>query len=58
MTSRPVSAPRNEYVNELAYIDLLGLDRVGRHDSTHGSGRVERTTVRKCPWECFSEHLE
>jgi hypothetical protein len=48
MTSEPVSAPRNEYVDELTYLDLLGLDRVGRHDSTHGSGRVERTTVRKC----------
>ena len=39
----------NKYVVKLAYLDLLGLDRVGRHDSMRGGRGVELTTMWKCP---------
>jgi hypothetical protein len=58
-TEKAVSTIEVQYVNRLiAYLDLLGLDGVGRYDSTHGGGRVEGTALDKCPWKCFSEHLK
>ncbi len=39
-----------QYMDGLVtYLDLLALDRAGRDNSTCRGGRVERTTLGKCP---------
>jgi hypothetical protein len=49
-TEKTVSTISVQYVDRLiAYLDVLGLDGVGRYDSTRGVGRVEGTAVDKCP---------
>jgi hypothetical protein len=46
----PDSLNHRSSIDELVtYLDLLGLDRVRRYDSMCGGGRVEGTTLGKCP---------
>jgi hypothetical protein len=45
-----VSTIKVQYMDRLiTYLDLLGLDGVGRYDSTRRGGRVEGTALDKCP---------
>jgi len=49
-TRQHVSTTGVQYIDGLdTDLDLLGLDRVGRYDSTRGRGGMKGATLGKCP---------